>query len=146
MDTKVKIIKDDSIMARKVEDPDGQIRFQTLQKHLSNVADLAIKFAKPFQTENIFKLIAYLHDAGKATAKFQNYLMGEQGRRGSVFHSIQGAILSYLADDDNATQFLREILALAIAGHHSDLADACSPDGTETFLEKLDKPAPDLCP
>ena len=145
MDTKVKIIKDDSIMARKVEDPDGQIRFQTLQKHLSNVADLAIKFAKPFQTENIFKLIAYLHDAGKATAKFQNYLMGEQGRRGSVFHSIQGAILSYLADDDNATQFLREILALAIAGHHSDLADACSPDGTETFLEKLDKPAPDLC-
>lgn len=145
MDTKAKIIRDDNLKARKAEAPDGKIRFQSLQEHLSNVADLAIKFAKPFQAENIFGLIAYLHDAGKATAKFQNYLIDEQGRRGSVPHSIQGAILAYLSDDDQATQFLREVIALAVAGHHGGLADACSPDGMETFIERLDKPDPELC-
>ena len=101
------------------------------------VAKLAGLFAKNINAQNIAILSGCLHDIGKATSKFQNYLLLNEGKRGSVIHSLQGSIYSYFKDNKINDLLLREILSLIISAHHNYLNDGCSVDGTEVFFEKL---------
>ncbi|HHW89360.1 MAG TPA: CRISPR-associated helicase Cas3' [Clostridiales bacterium] len=100
------------------------------------VAKLAGVFAEDINARNIAMLSGCLHDIGKATLKFQNYLLLNEGKRGSVIHSLQGSIFSYVNNNTNDL-LLREILSLIISAHHNYLNDGCSIDGTEIFFEKL---------
>jgi len=109
---------------------------QLLSEHLNNVADLSAAFSN---YENISRLVGILHDIGKITFEFQDYLEND-GKRGSVVHSLQGA---FFLDDaigdsnDFASVLVKEIAALAIAAHHGSLSDGVSPDGETVFYEKL---------
>lgn len=63
---------------------------QLLSVHLKNVSDLSAAFSN---YENISRLVGILHDFGKATAEFQNYLE-KGGQRGTIIHSFQGAFFA----------------------------------------------------
>ena len=91
----------------------NKLRWQPLSDHLQNVANKAREFAEPLGFADVAKLAGLLHDLGKYSGPFQEYLAGE--RLGSVetHHAVYGAALA----------FKREWLgpAFAIAGHHAGL-------------------------
>ncbi|MDR1138971.1 MAG: CRISPR-associated helicase Cas3' [Clostridiales bacterium] len=106
---------------------------QLLRDHLDRVAEIASSFSN---CGNISMLSGLLHDLGKATQKFQAYLL-DGGVRGSVVHSIQGAIFLQHIDNSNQSLLLRELLSLSIVGHHNTLKDCVSPDGESVFWDRL---------
>ena len=78
-----------------------------------------------------------LHDFGKASQEYQNYLRTNEGlispdedgysqaKRGEIDHSTAGAQLIYqkLASRGQEGKILAQFLSLAIASHHSGLID-----------------------
>ena len=73
--------------------------------HLNNTACLAEKFASVFKSENWAKTLGLLHDAGKSTANWQEYLKTKsgygydseahlEGKVGKLDHSSIGARLA----------------------------------------------------
>ncbi|MCL2427484.1 MAG: CRISPR-associated helicase Cas3' [Oscillospiraceae bacterium] len=109
---------------------------QLLGDHLYNVAELSAEFSI---CKNISKLSGLLHDIGKASFRFQDYIMNG-GKRGSVIHSMQGA---FLVDEitsnpaDVADILLKEIVAQVVEAHHNHLKDGVSPDGEKLFYDRL---------
>lgn len=110
-------------------------KIQDLCDHLNNVGNMSILFS---MCPNISKLAGLLHDIGKSTDKFQNYL-NHGGIKGTVVHAYQGAMLVEEIECDNSLSaiLLKEILELTIVGHHNRLKDCVSPDGTEVIFDKI---------
>lgn len=77
--------------------PNGEGRWHFLKDHLEAVAQRASEFAQAFGTPKLNRALGYLHDAGKATEEFQDYLqrVARGGRLQKVPHSIWGAALAY---------------------------------------------------
>ena len=108
--------------------------YQMLSIHLNNVVIFSENFAGKFS--NTAKLSAMLHDIGKASQAFQNYLLNN-GIRGRVVHSLQAAF--YISDipTDKASCFhllAQELLEMIIAAHHGCLSDAIDVYGENIFL------------
>jgi len=104
---------------------------QNLKGHLINVANLAGNFGKKFGAENCAYVAGLLHDFGKYTAEYQDYLdksiNGEKTYRGDVIHAFQGA--KYILDNINIKEHLiKDILANPIAAHHGGLYDNTTND------------------
>lgn len=122
----------DNFYARKSDNGDLQL----LSNHLENVSNLASSFSS---LANMSKLIGILHDIGKATNGFQDYLING-GRRGSVPHSLQGAfVIDDIKKDGIISKLIKEIAQMIIASHHGQLPDGLSIDGTSMFHEKLER-------
>ncbi len=122
---------DSPLLARK----DAAGNTQTLASHLSGAAELARSFEPEFSS--ISYLAALLHDVGKATGVFQDYLMSDDGKRGSVIHAWQGAfVINDLPADNSIAKLTQEILELAISKHHGSLPDCINSDGTDTFFRQ----------
>lgn len=87
--------------------------WQPLSNHLRNVADRARQFAKPLGFSDAANLAGLLHDLGKYSEAFQEYLAGERPGSVETHHAVYGAALA----------FKKEWLgpAFAIAGHHAGL-------------------------
>ena len=94
-------------------DPNTE-RWQLLSDHLRNVADLAEKFAAPFNLGKEAKLAGLLHDLGKFRDEFQAYLCGDRGSSVETQHAIFGA--AWAMERNLAS-------TLPIAGHHAGLHD-----------------------
>ena len=93
------------------------------------------------------ELIGLLHDLGKYSEQFQNYLKSAVGLinqdedefvdardlKGKVDHSTAGAQLVWgeLGKQDNIGKIAGQILALCIASHHSGLIDCLSSDANK---------------
>ncbi len=113
---------------------------QLLSNHLRNVAELsssnARKIGLPLQGE----LIGLLHDLGKYSVEFQNYLksatrllnfdedeefVDAKGLKGKIDHSSAGAQLVWkeLSVHGPLAAIVSQILALCLASHHSGLID-----------------------
>lgn len=128
---------------------DGREQF-TLD-HLIDSSDFAFEIGKKFGIPELARLATLLHDLGKFSIKFVNYLKesynenitnGKNIARGSVIHSTQGAKYIYefkSNSDDIISLLVAEICALCIAGHHGGLMDAISPDGETPFLERINR-------
>jgi len=54
---------------------------QTVREHCLKTALLSSKYAATIKAEKIGMLQGILHDAGKLTAKFQEYIRGESKKR-----------------------------------------------------------------
>lgn len=92
-------------------------------------------------------LSGLLHDLGKNTLEFKNYL--EQAiahpnrppRRGSVDHSTAGGKWVYeqfhLRADQSIDRLLAEWIANCIVSHHGGLKDFVSPEGRSPFLDRV---------
>ena len=119
------------LIARKCQDG----RTQSLSEHLNNVADIS---ASKSHYPNISKLIAYLHDLGKASTAFQNYLQSDEDR-GSVIHAWQGAFLAneLFQDTCREAKLIKEIISFCVTAHHNALNDGLSPFGMADFISKF---------
>ncbi|NLW74231.1 MAG: CRISPR-associated helicase Cas3' [Clostridiales bacterium] len=117
--------------ARKTNDG----RKQLLIEHLNKVVELSSKWAELFGLSGLAGTAALYHDAGKATAEFQNYLFAEEQKEGTVPHSIYGARAAY--DDYFSSLPIAEMLANVIASHHGSLRDFLSPDGSTPLVSEL---------
>lgn len=122
--------------------------WQTLEAHSQNVATLAAKFAAPFGSSETARLLGLVHDMGKATSEFQEYLAvsnetacndNEEGSSSTHTHgpdhSTAGA--QWL---DRSINGLGRLLAYAAAGHHSGMPDGVSSSGSVSALSsRLEK-------
>jgi CRISPR-associated endonuclease/helicase Cas3 len=117
---------------------------QTLSEHIVNTANLAKEFAGVFDCKNLAYSAGLLHDLGKYTLAFQDYLdrslRGEKVTRGEVIHALQGA--KYAATKVN-DPVVADILGNVIATHHNGLFDTIT-DGERTLTIKTEKSEDDL--
>ena len=101
---------------------------QPLIDHLRTVAEWSRNMAEPFGLGRLAHACGLLHDLGKYSSAFQNYLSrsleGKSVQRGEVPHAWEGAfaILGKFGDHP-ATQGLADILANVVASHHGGLTD-----------------------
>lgn len=124
-----------------------------LREHLQETAEIAAKLSSKVGLPEIGRIIGLLHDFGKASKEYQDYLRTQEGKinpdeegystakRGEIDHSTAGAQLIYekLADRGKEGKILAQFLALAIASHHSGLIDCLKPDGFNEFERRINK-------
>lgn len=112
--------------------PDGAL--QSLSTHSKNVAEISLSIS---HYPNISKILSYLHDVGKLSVSFQNYIK-KGGQRGNVTHAWQGAFLinELVTDDCIVAVLLKEIIGFCITAHHNHLNDGVAPDGTTDYFNK----------
>jgi CRISPR-associated endonuclease/helicase Cas3 len=99
-------------------------KWQKLEDHLKQTAELACKFAESFGASDWAWNAAWLHDLGKADSIFQGYLLRSNGLddsgydHGRTNHSSAGACLAF-----ERLQSPGRVLAYLAAGHHAGLPD-----------------------
>ncbi|MGV8119782.1 MAG: CRISPR-associated helicase Cas3' [Candidatus Xenobiia bacterium LiM19] len=108
--------------SKKGELPD---KWQPLDEHLKNVAELAAGYAAKFFSQDWAYNAGMLHDLGKADSIFQGYLLRENELddsdydSGRVNHSSAGAALA----EEKFGPFIGRTYAYIVAGHHAGLPD-----------------------
>jgi CRISPR-associated endonuclease/helicase Cas3 len=147
--------RDDLIAHRRERDGEEQL----LVTHLVEASKLAGDFAAKVGLPEIGRIMGLLHDFGKASKEYQDYLRSAEGlinpdeddyvdyksKKGKIDHSTAGAQLIYqkLVNRGREGKFLGQFLALAIASHHSGLIDCLKPDGSNEFQRRIEKPNED---
>ena len=131
-------------------------KIQTLEKHLCEVSEIASELAEKGGSREAGALLGLMHDFGKYSSEFQNYIksaMGEinpdeddyidaKGMKGKVDHSSAGAqwIWYELKDERlGGASLCAQILALCVASHHSGLIDCLKPEGGNSFITRMNK-------
>lgn len=132
-------------------------QWHTLEQHLRGTGILCRRFACKLGLPLLGELMGLLHDLGKYSHAFQEYLVSVLGlrdpdrdedetagsaRRGSVDHSTAGAQWAWRTlhgTGDPVLGFAAQCLALCVASHHSGLIDCLAPDGTDRFSNRLGK-------
>ena len=118
---------------------------QTLEDHLKGTAELAESFTSSIGLEDVGKVVGLIHDLGKASVEFRDYIIGvSNSKRGDVDHSTAGAQLIHARDvplskDNLALCVARQMMELAIISHHSGMIDCISPDGIDVFKKRIEK-------
>ena len=132
---------------------------QPLLSHLTGVSRLSQGFAAKVGLQDAGELIGALHDLGKYSKEFQDYLrsavglldvdsddyVDATGLKGKVDHSTAGAqyIWNKLADKGPKERIAAQVLALCIASHHSGLIDCIGGDasnfGQAVFPRRMSK-------
>lgn len=131
---------------------------QTVAVHLQEVAEIAKTLAAKINVPEAGELIGLLHDFGKYSASFQNYIQSGTGLlnpdidedyvdtaalKGKIDHSTAGGQLIWevLAKygKNGEGKLCAQILALCIASHHSGLIDCLTPDGINGFKKRIEK-------
>ncbi len=136
-----------------VRERDGET--QLLIDHLKETAQLAKRFAAKIGLAELGEIMGLLHDFGKASKEFQDYLRSAEGlkspdeddyvdyqsRKGKIDHSTAGAQLIYqkCIKLTPSGQHVGQFLALAIASHHSGLIDCLTPSGEDNFTRRIEK-------
>lgn len=117
--------------------PDGR-DWQKLKDHLNQVADLAQSRATVFGAGQFAHLIGLLHDLGKYSQAFQRRLHGSDAR---ADHATAGAkiVIQHLSETMGPQwEQLAKLLAFAIAGHHTGLANGVDDgEGRSTLQQRL---------
>jgi len=112
-------------------------KWQKLEDHLRNVAEMASQFASSFDSADWGWNAGMLHDIGKADEGFQAYLKRSNGLddseyddAGRVNHSSAGAALA-----EEQLKLAGRIQAYISAGHHAGLPDWYSSETGNAALE-----------
>lgn len=128
---------------------------QDLWQHLIEVSELAGKLAAKIGLQKHGELIGLLHDLGKASVKFDEYIRSATGLldqdadeyvnadklKGKIDHSSAGAQIIYrhFLEKGKEALFTAQILSLIIASHHSGLIDCLTPDGEDNYSRRMKK-------
>lgn len=125
---------------------------QPLSDHLLGVAAGCRARAAKIGLATAGELIGLLHDLGKYSDQFQQYLRSAVAamedseravpRKGSVVHSTAGAqvIWKRLKAKGQREAMFAEVLALCVASHHSGLIDCVSPSGKDSLTTRAESP------
>jgi len=119
----------------KARKDDNRIDMQTLRDHIGGVLQYMEEFLGSYGIAAICELVACFHDMGKASRRWQSYLVS--GRE-KVPHAKEGALflLKDLGNEENTfTRLGLAIAATVIWGHHSGLRDIIAPDGHTCLLD-----------
>lgn len=130
---------------KRDSDTDG---WQGLREHLEAVAGITSRLAGKIGLSRSGELIGLVHDLGKYSEAFQQYLRQVAGnasmemepdfkQRGSVDHSTAGA--QTVAQSPAQSGLVAEVLALCVASHHSGLIDCILPNGDDGLMRRLAK-------
>ena len=122
---------------------------QYLHEHLESVANLAGQFAGKVGLGTAGTLLGLSHDIGKGRFPWLEYLnfknglldaVGFEAKGRRLDHSTAGAQFLYeaLRLKEGTTTLAADVLAMTAASHHG-LMDALTPDGKDTFSERLAK-------
>lgn len=129
---------------------------QDLSSHLRQTGELSAAYAAKVGLEPIGELLGLIHDLGKATKAFDQYIrsaiglidpdedVGDEGTSGSgkIDHSTAGAQILYEhLSKDSSNRLASEILPLIVASHHSGLIDCLTPSGENRLAKRLAKDA-----
>lgn len=115
---------------------------QTVLEHCQNTAKAASIFAAGFGGENIAQLQGLLHDGGKLTERFCQYILGNShDKRGDIDHSYAGAkYICELADEKDKNKYynVSRLIARTIVSHHG-LHDWIDDDFEDYFEKRVGK-------
>lgn len=116
---------------------------QTVEEHLLDAQALAEKWGDSLKISKVCGLAALLHDLGKYSDAFQDYIRratsGEKATRGEVDHATAGGRLLFdmLKGTSVTKQLMAEMISNAIISHHGNLHDYVS--GEESpFLKRVE--------
>lgn len=128
---------------------------QTLDDHLKDVSFISALNASKIGLTKAGELIGQLHDIGKYSDVFQNYIgsasglinqdedeyVDSQGLKGKIDHSTAGAqyIWNFAKGKSQKEQIAAQLLALCVASHHSGLIDCLTIDGENDFNRRMGK-------
>jgi CRISPR-associated endonuclease/helicase Cas3 len=121
-------------------------QFQTVEQHLLEVKGLAECFGDKIGIKRITGLAGMLHDMGKFTQEFQDYILkavnnpDNPPKRGSVDHSTAGGRLLFELfhkPEQPFASILSEVVGNAIISHHSYLHDFLNPELESIFLKRV---------
>ncbi len=116
---------------------DGKL--QEWEQHCKNVSHLCFSAAQGMKLGVLAKLIGLLHDFGKGTQDWQNYLFGTGNRRPT--HAALGGLYAWKRwgefEKDVRKRRTAQMISLCIAGHHTGLQDCLDGSGESPFLEDL---------
>jgi CRISPR-associated endonuclease/helicase Cas3 len=121
----------------------GQVRnaWQPLAEHLQKVSRLASLRAEKFGAGRLGAVVGLLHDLGKYSREFQDYIAGSGA---SVDHATAGAQeVVRLLSSTGKDRIVALIAAYCIAGHHSGLPNW---SGERPLSERLRKEVSELDP
>ncbi len=124
----------------------GKYDTQLVQEHCRNVAALAEEKLKVVGLGRTAYLAGLLHDMGKFTNDFREYIIkavnGEEVKQGSVNHSFAGVryVLNryHQKEADDYSKITSEIIAYAIGAHHG-LFDCIDKNGQNGFIYRQTK-------
>ena len=121
---------------------------QTVEEHLIGVRELAESYGEKIGVKHIAGLAGMLHDMGKYTNEFREYIMqavenpDAPPKRGSVDHSTAGGKLLYEGfhqGNPSRVWILSEVVGNAIISHHSYLHDFLNSDLESPYLNRVRK-------
>jgi CRISPR-associated endonuclease/helicase Cas3 len=121
---------------------------QTVEEHLLEVKALAEGFGEKIGVKHLAGLAGVLHDLGKFTEEFRNYIIkavenpDAPPKRGSVDHSTAGGQLLYkifhMGENISIYKALvAEVVGNAIISHHGYLQDFLSPNLESKYLHRV---------
>lgn len=115
---------------------------QTAAEHCKNVSEIARKFGSQIGIGSICEISGLLHDIGKLTNKFNDYIHGDNScRRGEIDHSFAGAkyIRSITESKTNKPlNYAGRFIGRVILSHHG-LKDWVDSEGTDNFSRLTEK-------
>lgn len=118
---------------------------QSLEDHLRGTAVISRSFASKVGMGDAGALMGLLHDLGKATNVFNDYIIMEDSShlRGTIDHSTAGA--QFLQNfrktgkDEIISSLAIEMMQISIASHHSGLINCISSEGFDVFTDRITK-------
>lgn len=120
----------------------GLVQEQSFGDHAEAVAEMTAEFLKDIGCEHFGRLQGKLHDCGKLTDRFQNYIREVScERRGEIDHSYAGAkYICELADelDEKRYKNVSQIIAHTIVSHHG-LHDWLDEEGGDYLGKRVGK-------
>lgn len=115
---------------------------QTVISHLCKTAEFAENYAAAVGIGDLLKLAALMHDMGKFTEKFNEYIHGQGNHyRGEIDHSFAGAkfIFEYAAEiNEPAAYETAAFIGRIIISHHG-LHDWLDENGEDCFAKRIEK-------
>ena len=120
---------------------------QPMGAHLLRVGNLMKEDAARIGLSSLAYLIGVLHDLGKCTAEFAEYLdwchkhPEDNSRKGTVDHSSAGGqfLMQRYGRRGDSALLTVHIAALVIFSHHTGLMNYLGEDGVSDFLRRMEK-------
>jgi len=125
----------------RIRRPDG--KRQSISEHSRSTARLARRFLEQAGLGHTAGLTALLHDMGKSTQAFFDYLLyaveHPDEKKSGPPHAPAGAIFAYERwfHGDPWQKRAAQLISMAIGAHHAGLPDCLDPGGASKYLSAL---------